>query len=211
MTSTWIKRLLIGGAGTAMVAALGLSATVPAHASGSVWDQVAACESSGNWQINTGNGFYGGLQFTKSTWKAFGGEAYAARADLATKAQQIAVAQRTLAVQGPGAWPVCGARAGLTKANGGAQAAAKPAAKKVTSTAKKATATPDRAASTSRSSARPAIQHANRTVTVHAGDTLSTLARRYHVRGGWHALWQHNQHTVPNPNLIRVGQHLNLP
>ena len=94
-----------------------------------VWDRVAQCESSGNWSINTGNGFYGGLQFTTSTWRAFGGTAYAPNAHQATKAQQIAVAQRTLAVQGPGAWPVCSKKAGLTKANGGANgSAAAPAA-----------------------------------------------------------------------------------
>jgi hypothetical protein len=72
------------------------------------WDAVARCESGGNWSINTGNGFYGGLQFTPSTWLAFGGAAYAPRADLATRAQQIAVAEKVLAVQGPGAWPTCG-------------------------------------------------------------------------------------------------------
>ena len=72
------------------------------------WDAVALCESGGNWGINTGNGYYGGLQFSPSTWLAFGGGAYAPRADLATKAQQIAVAEEVLAVQGPGAWPTCG-------------------------------------------------------------------------------------------------------
>jgi hypothetical protein len=72
------------------------------------WDAVARCESGGNWSINTGNGFYGGLQFIPSTWLAFGGGAYAPRADLATKAQQIAVAENVLAEQGPGAWPTCG-------------------------------------------------------------------------------------------------------
>jgi hypothetical protein len=96
----------------------------PAQASGSVWDAVAACESSGNWAIKTGNGFYGGLQFTRSTWNQFGGTANAVTADRASKGAQIAIAQRVLAVQGPGAWPVCGKRAGLTRANGGASGAA---------------------------------------------------------------------------------------
>ena len=72
------------------------------------WTRVAQCESSGNWSINTGNGYYGGLQFSPSTWASFGGLAYAPRADLATKAQQIAVAEKVLAVQGPRAWPTCG-------------------------------------------------------------------------------------------------------
>lgn len=91
-----------------------------------VWDRVAACESSGNWSINTGNGYYGGLQFSASTWKAFGGQAYAAQAHQATKAQQIAIARRTLHTQGPGAWPACSVRAGLTRDNGGADPNAQP-------------------------------------------------------------------------------------
>ena len=72
------------------------------------WNGVAQCESGGNWSINTGNGYYGGLQFSRSTWESFGGVAYAARADLATPTQQIAVAEKVLASQGAGAWPVCG-------------------------------------------------------------------------------------------------------
>lgn len=84
-------------------------------ASVSTWDRVAECESSGDWHINTGNGYYGGLQFTQSTWAAYGGRSYAPRADQATKAQQITVAERVLRSQGPGAWPVCSVRAGLVR------------------------------------------------------------------------------------------------
>jgi uncharacterized protein YabE (DUF348 family) len=80
-----------------------------ASSSGLNWDAVAACESGGDWSINTGNGFYGGLQFTISTWDAYGGQAYAPRADLASREDQIAVAERVYAGQGAGAWPVCGA------------------------------------------------------------------------------------------------------
>ncbi len=72
------------------------------------WDQVARCESGGNWGINTGNGYHGGVQFSSSTWAAHGGGQYAPSAELATKDQQIAVAERVLATQGRGAWPVCG-------------------------------------------------------------------------------------------------------
>ncbi len=113
-------------AAAAAVAGIGLSAA-PANAwDPSVWDRVAACESGGNWSINTGNGFYGGLQFTYSTWKGFGGQAYASYAHQATKSQQIAIARRTLYSQGPGAWPVCSVRAGLTRTNGGADPNALP-------------------------------------------------------------------------------------
>jgi hypothetical protein len=72
------------------------------------WDSVARCESGGNWAINTGNGYQGGLQFSSSTWSAHGGGQYAPAANMATKDQQIAVAERVLASQGKGAWPVCG-------------------------------------------------------------------------------------------------------
>ena len=82
----------------------------PASSGGANWSAIAACESGGNWAASTGNGFYGGLQFTQQTWLANGGGRYASSANLATPAQQIAVAQNVLASQGIGAWPVCGAR-----------------------------------------------------------------------------------------------------
>jgi resuscitation-promoting factor RpfA len=72
------------------------------------WDQVARCESGGNWGINTGNGYYGGVQFNAGTWASHGGSEFAPSAQLATREQQIAVAERVLATQGRGAWPVCG-------------------------------------------------------------------------------------------------------
>jgi cell wall-associated NlpC family hydrolase len=104
----------VGTTGVAGVAAL--SAAAPSHAANvGTWDRVAACESSGNWHINTGNGYYGGLQFTRGTWLAYGGGKYAPRADLATKAEQIIIAEKVLAGQGPGAWPVCSVKAGLAR------------------------------------------------------------------------------------------------
>ncbi|MCG7229332.1 resuscitation-promoting factor [Corynebacterium minutissimum] len=87
--------------------------TAPAVAEGSVWDALAQCEATGNWSINTGNGFSGGLQFTPSTWAAFGGNEYAPQAWQATREQQIAVAQKVQAAQGWGAWPACTAKLGL--------------------------------------------------------------------------------------------------
>jgi hypothetical protein len=87
----------------------GVSAPAVGTSGGVNWAAIAACESGGNWGTNTGNGFYGGLQFTQGTWMANGGGQYASSADQATAAQQIAVANRVLASQGIGAWPVCGA------------------------------------------------------------------------------------------------------
>ncbi|WP_353951258.1 transglycosylase family protein [Knoellia sp. S7-12] len=101
---------------TASAAIFGLATS--AGAAENVWDRVAMCESGGNWSINTGNGYYGGLQFSYSTWKGFGGQRYATTANRATKSQQILIAQEVLKVQGPGAWPVCSQRAGLTRSNG---------------------------------------------------------------------------------------------
>jgi len=76
--------------------------------SGVNWDAIAACESGGNWSTNTGNGFSGGLQFSQGTWDAYGGGQYSSTAAGASRSQQIAVAQKVLAGQGIGAWPVCG-------------------------------------------------------------------------------------------------------
>ena len=90
-------------------AAAPVSTAAPASSGGAIWSAIAACESGGNWSANTGNGFYGGLQFTQQTWLGYGGGQYAPSANLATPSQQIAVAQRVLAGQGIGAWPVCGA------------------------------------------------------------------------------------------------------
>jgi resuscitation-promoting factor RpfA len=92
---------VIGGGGIAL-------AGHAAAATDGEWDRVAACESGGNWGINTGNGYHGGLQFSQGTWAAHGGGEYASSANQATRDQQIAVAERVLATQGRGAWPVCG-------------------------------------------------------------------------------------------------------
>jgi LysM repeat protein len=90
-------------------AAASVTTAAPASSGGANWSAIAACESGGNWSASTGNGFYGGLQFTEQTWLGYGGGQYASSANQATKAQQIAVAERVLAGQGIGAWPVCGA------------------------------------------------------------------------------------------------------
>lgn len=221
-------------AATAVVAApLALSGT-PAQAAGSVWDRVAACESGGNWHINTGNGFYGGVQFTNSTWRGYGGGRYASRADLATRAQQIAIAKKTLASQGPGAWPVCSIKAGLTRSNGGAAATGDTSSRssssssKSTSTSKNSSASKSsrstssaKSSTSSRSAAPraasvPAIAHVNKggdgyaEYRVKAGDTLAGIASSAHVHGGWHAVWVRNGARVADPNLILVGQKLDI-
>lgn len=85
-------------------------AAVPTAPSGGVWDRLAQCESGGNWHINTGNGYYGGLQFSLGSWQGVGGQGYPHQA---SKAEQISRAKQLLAVQGWGAWPACSAKLGL--------------------------------------------------------------------------------------------------
>lgn len=97
---------------------LAMAGAAQAQSPYNVWDRVASCESTNNWSINTGNGYYGGLQFSARTWTGFGGARFAATANKATRDQQIYVAQAVLRTQGPGAWPVCSKRGGLTRANG---------------------------------------------------------------------------------------------
>ncbi|MFF3325418.1 transglycosylase family protein [Streptomyces sp. NPDC002889] len=91
-----------------------LGAGAASAADATTWDRVAECETGGMWSADLGNGYYGGLQFTQETWEDFGGTAYAPSADLASRSQQIAVAEKVLEAQGPAAWPMCGALAGLT-------------------------------------------------------------------------------------------------
>ncbi|MET9439500.1 transglycosylase family protein [Streptomyces sp. NPDC006610] len=130
------------------------------------WGCIAECESGGNWHINTGNGYYGGLQFWQPTWEEYGGLKYAPRADLATRDEQIAVAQEVLAWQGWGAWPVCSKRYGLS----------------------------------------------GRMHTVKPGDTLSSIAGKYGVKGGWQGLHTANRKTIgADPDRIEVGALLVIP
>ncbi|MFG2717933.1 transglycosylase family protein [Streptomyces sp. NPDC048416] len=185
-----------------------------------VWNKVAACESTGNWHINTGNGFYGGLQFTQSTWEAYGGRQYAPRADLAGRDQQIAIAEKVLKGQGPGAWPVCSAEAGLSR--GGS-------APHLTTTTQhrteiKQTAAPAKPSAAGHAAVKPAaakkaeqasptkVPGLRESYTVVHGDSLSLIAERARVQGGWPHLYAENRTVVgADPDLIRPGQHLTLP
>src|SRR6516225_267137 len=118
----WIERAAMAASGPAAPVAsaqtpssLPVATSYPSYSGGSYsgggvnWNAIAACESGGNWGTSTGNGYYGGLQFSEGTWLANGGGQYASTAAGASRSQQIAVAQRVLGSQGIGAWPVCGA------------------------------------------------------------------------------------------------------
>lgn len=103
-----------------VLSALLLAGLVPVMSAGSAdaasmrtWDRLAHCESGGRWHIATGNGYFGGLQFSSSTWRAFGGKRYAALPHHASRTQQVRVAERVRHAQGWGAWPSCSRRVGL--------------------------------------------------------------------------------------------------
>ena len=204
MASKIIKTLLGLIAGFALTLGIALAGTTPANAATTVWDKVAKCESGNRWHISTGNGYYGGLQFSSGTWKAFGGRKYGSQAHKATKAEQIAIARRVLAGQGAGAWPTCGRRAGLTKANGKADKKAVPATNPGASKAKSTKPVVKK---------KPAVKAkstAIKRVKVVRGDTLAKIANRYDVKGGWRGLWKLNKKTLKNPNRIYVGQVLRV-
>ena len=200
-------------AGLALTLGIALAGPLPAQAATTVWDKVAKCESGNRWHINTGNGYYGGLQFSPGTWKAFGGRKYGSQAHKATKAEQIAIARRVLAGQGPGAWPTCSRRAGLTKKNGKADKKAVPATNPGATKAK-ATKPVVKKAKPAVKKAKPAVKgksaSAVKRIKVIRGDTLAKIAKRYDVKGGWRGLWKLNKKTLKNPNRIYIGQVLRI-
>ncbi|MFJ7085522.1 transglycosylase family protein [Streptomyces griseus] len=213
---------LAGVTGAAVAVPL-MGATNASAASVETWDAVAQCESGGNWSINTGNGYYGGLQFSQSSWAAAGGTQYASRADLASKDQQIATAEKLLDLQGPGAWACAGA-GGLT--NDGVDPGVNTGSGQ--SESKPEQAQPQRQAEqpTTRSEQREAPKaESKKTVTtptgekvkkgdgeykVKAGDTLSKIAEKEGVKGGWSKLFKLNDDIVEDADLIFPGQQLHL-
>ena len=220
--------LVLGGVAAGAVA-------MPANAaSDSTWDALAECESGGNWSINTGNPFSGGLQFTDSTWAAYGGQGSAHNA---SRTEQIRVAENVLAGQGWGAWPACSAKLGLTE--GATPRNAADTQQESTSAAQTQTqqveaAQTETAAPAQTKQAVPAQQAAPAqtqytapaqteqaapaqtqytaaagTYTVQAGDTLSAIAAAHGV--SWESLADANASTVANPHLIYPGQVLEIP
>lgn len=205
-------------AATLALSATAANAATPTATSGSTWDALAQCESGGNWSTNTGNGFSGGLQFTPQTWAAFGGTGSPQNA---SRAQQIAVAEKVQASQGWGAWPACSAELGLNGGGGApapqilpqsapVQAAPVQAAPVQTAPVAQApVAEVAQAPVQARHAA--AIAVSGETYTVQDGDTLSKIADKLGIHGGWQHLADANADTISNPNLVFVGQVLQLP
>ena len=178
-------------------------AAAPANAESVNWDAVAQCESGGNWSINTGNGFHGGLQFTQSTWQAYGGTG---SAENASRDEQIAVAERVLAGQGIQAWPVCGPK-GLGGTTANVQTA--PAPKRVAAPAPQRQVAPAPVQAAAPVVSAPVAlptSNPNGDYEVKPGDSLSKIADDLKVDGGWKALAEKNKDFIPNPDLILPGQ-----
>ena len=217
---------------------------------GATWDALAQCESGGNWSINTGNGFYGGLQFTQQSWNGVGMSGSPATA---TRAQQIEAGERLLAIQGWGAWPACSAKLGLYGKTGAAPtyteptttvaaqsqtqqtytapaaqvapaapaAQAAPAAVEAPAAAPAAPAAPAAVEAPAAPAAAPAVEApaapvaapkaAAGTYTVVPGDSLSLIAARLGVAGGYQAIAAANTDIIYNVDLIFPGQVLTIP
>ena len=249
MKNTSIRRtaaaLAIGG-----VAAATMSMPAANAVDGATWDALAQCESGGNWSINTGNGFYGGLQFTQQSWNGVGMSGSPANA---TRAQQIEAGERLLAIQGWGAWPACSAKLGLYGKTGAAptytepttvaaqsqtqqtytapaaQAApaapaaqAAPAAVEAPAAAPAAQAAPAAVEAPAAAPAAPAVEApaaapvaapkaAAGTYTVVPGDSLSLIASKLGVAGGYQAIAAANTDIIYNVDLIFPGQVLTIP
>ena len=249
MKNTSIRRtaaaLAIGGA----VAAT-LSMPAANAVDGATWDALAQCESGGNWSINTGNGFYGGLQFTQQSWNGVGMSGSPATA---TRAQQIEAGERLLAIQGWGAWPACSAKLGLYGKTGAAPtytepttvaaqsqtqqtytapaaqvapaapaAQAAPAAVEAPAAAPAAPAAPAAVEAPAAAPAAPAVEApaaapvaapkaAAGTYTVVPGDSLSLIAAKLGVAGGYQAIAAANTDIIYNVDLIFPGQVLTIP
>ncbi|MGW0845230.1 transglycosylase family protein [Streptomyces sp. NPDC002787] len=211
-----------GVTGAAAVAAPLMAAGSASAATASEWDAVAQCESGGNWSINTGNGYYGGLQFSASTWAGYGGTKYASTADQASKAQQIEIAEKVLAGQGKGAWPVCGK--GLSGASYSGAAASGSGSSNSNSgsnsgsSSQESTQKSTQETRASRSSERATVEtptgkkvkKGDGEYKVVSGDTLSAIAEKKNVKGGWEKLYELNKDIIDDADFIYPGQQLHL-
>ena len=245
MKNTSIRRtaaaLAIGGAVAATMSMPAANAV-----DGATWDALAQCESGGNWSINTGNGFYGGLQFTQQSWNGVGMSGSPATA---SRAQQIEAGERLLAIQGWGAWPACSAKLGLYGKTGAAPTYTEPTttvaaqsqtqqtytapAAQAAPAAPAAQAAPAAVEAPAAAPAAPAVEApaapaapaveapaapvaaapkaAAGTYTVVPGDSLSLIAAKLGVAGGYQAIAAANTDIIYNVDLIFPGQVLTIP
>ena len=214
------KKILGGGAAAATLAGAAVMAQAPAVSASSDWDRLAECESGGDWSINTGNGYYGGLQFNQQSWQAAGGSGMPHEA---SKSEQIRVAENLLEMQGWGAWPSCSAQLGLSGSPSGGGAEEQPQEEEQPVEEAPQEEQPaeqpqeeeqpvEEAPQPWMDSAEPNtnIEVSDETHTIQEGDSLSSIADDLGIED-WQDLWGANADDVDDPNVIFVGQELKLP
>ena len=209
MNNNTIRTAARRGVAVAAISAAGLALSVTAAnaaTDGATWDSLAQCESGGNWATNTGNGYSGGLQFSATTWAAYGGTGSAADA---SREQQIAVAEQVQASQGWGAWPSCAAELGLS--GGGGTTAVTPQSVPVQAPVEQAPAASAATDAVTAPQHAAPVQLSGEAYTLEPGDTLSTVADKLGIEGGWQSLADANLDTIANPDLVFTGQVLQLP
>lgn len=222
--TTYMKKLLITTPAVAVLAMSSLFAfNAPAANASSDWDRLAQCESGGDWNINTGNGYYGGLQFSQQSWEAVGGSGNPAQA---SKSEQIQRGEQLRQIQGWGAWPSCSAQLGLSGSPSGSPAPA-PAPAPAPETTTEAPAQVEQAPQQESVSPAPVepvapapapapapveqapvtVDYSGETYVVQSGDTLHEIAVAYDVEGGYDTLAAWND-DINDPGLIFAGQEI---
>ena len=231
-TSKTFTRLLGGSMAATALAGGALLAQAPVASASSDWDRLAECESNGNWSINTGNGYYGGLQFSQQSWQAVGGSGLPSNA---SKSEQIQRAEQLRQIQGWGAWPACSAQLGLSGSPNGTpsgnsgggesapaqqqtqqapqqqtqQSAPQPQTQQAPQQQTQQPAPQPQAEAPQQTSAPAEAEVSGETYTVQSGDSLTSIAAALGV--DWTELWNANADSIEDPNLIFVGDQLRLP
>lgn len=195
-TARNVARMAVAGA----VVATPIAVSAPANAAD--WDSLAKCESSGNWSANTGNGFSGGLQFTQSTWKAYGGGQYASNAKDASREEQIQVAEKVLQAQGTKAWPGCSSKTSWSSGSSDSSSSKSSSAKSSSSSDS------SKKSSSSKQGKSSSVRSKGADYTVQQGDTLGKIAQKYGVQ--YQDVFERNTNTLKDPNTIFPGQQLEI-
>lgn len=197
-TARNVARMAVAGA----VVATPIAVSAPANAAD--WDSLAQCESSGNWSANTGNGFSGGLQFTQSTWKAYGGGQYASNAKDASREEQIQVAEKVLQAQGTKAWPGCSSKTSWSSGSSDSSSSKSSSAKSSSSS----DSSEKSKSSSAKQSKSSSVRSKGADYTVQQGDTLGKIAQKYGVK--YQDVFERNSNTLKDPNTIFPGQQLEI-
>ena len=205
-----LSRIASVAAAAALAGGVSVTAAQSASADDVNWDAIANCESGGNWGINTGNGYYGGLQFSQSTWNAYGGSGSASSA---SRDEQIAVAERVLDSQGIGAWPVCGQYGSSGQSYSGTNTEGSSDYSQDTSSSYSEDYSSDYSQSADYSydysggADYSASREATGTYEIQAGDTLSSIAEAHGTT--WQDLAALNS-SIVDANLIYAGETINV-